>query len=62
MSARIAVAAAVLALAGTTFVSAAGTLDYEFYKAKVQPIFLPEAPRPRALRDVPRRRPEHASS
>ena len=44
MSARIAVAAAVLALAGTTFVSAAVTLDYEFYKAKVQPIFLQKRP------------------
>jgi hypothetical protein len=44
MSARIAVAAAVFALAGTTFVSAAVTLDYEFYKAKVQPIFLQKRP------------------
>src|SRR5580704_14215738 len=44
MSARVAVAAAVLALASTTFVSAAGTLDYEFYKAKVQPIFLQKRP------------------
>ena len=44
MSVRVAVAAAALALAGTTFVSAAGTLDYEFYKAKVQPIFLQKRP------------------
>jgi len=44
MSARTAIAATVLALAGTTFVSAAGTLDYEFYKAKVQPIFLQKRP------------------
>jgi len=44
MSARVAVAAAAFALAGTTFVSAAGTLDYEFYKAKVQPIFLQKRP------------------
>jgi hypothetical protein len=39
MSIRVA-AAVTLALASTTLVSAAGTLDYEFYKAKVQPIFL----------------------
>jgi hypothetical protein len=39
MSIRAA-AAVILALASTTLVSAAGTLDYEFYKAKVQPIFL----------------------
>ena len=44
MSVRVAIAAAVLALAGTTFVAAAGTLDYEFYKAKVQPIFLQKRP------------------
>ena len=44
MSVRVAVAAAVFALAGTTLVSAAGTLDYEFYKAKVQPIFLQKRP------------------
>jgi hypothetical protein len=31
---------AFFALASATFVSAAGTLDYDFYKAKVQPIFL----------------------
>jgi hypothetical protein len=44
MSVRVAIAAAALALAGTTFVSAAGTLDYEFYKAKVEPIFLQKRP------------------
>jgi len=33
----------VLALAGATFASAA-TLDYDFYKAKVQPIFLAKRP------------------
>jgi hypothetical protein len=44
MSVRVVVAAAVLALASTTFVSAAATLDYEFYKAKVQPIFLVKRP------------------
>jgi hypothetical protein len=37
-------AAAAFALAGTTLVSAAGTLDYEFFKAKVQPIFLAKRP------------------
>jgi hypothetical protein len=40
MRARAIAAAFVFALAGTTFVFAAGTLDYDFYKAKVQPIFL----------------------
>jgi hypothetical protein len=40
MRARAVAAAVVLALASTTFVSAAGTLDYDFFKAKVQPIFL----------------------
>jgi len=48
MAARAAIAAGfVLALAGTTWdttwVSAA-TLDYDFYKAKVQPIFLAKRP------------------
>src|ERR1700729_3895516 len=38
------VAAAVLALASGTLVSHAATLDYEFYKAKVQPIFLAKRP------------------
>jgi hypothetical protein len=40
MSVRIIIAAAAFALASTSLVPAAGTLDYEFYKAKVQPIFL----------------------
>jgi hypothetical protein len=40
MSVRVVVAAATFALASTSLVPAAGTLDYEFYKAKVQPIFL----------------------
>jgi hypothetical protein len=51
MSVRIAVvavaatAAAALALGSATLTSrAAGTLDYEFYKAKVQPIFLTKRP------------------
>src|SRR6201993_2697070 len=44
MSARAVAGGFVLALAGITFVSAAGTLDYEFYKAKVQPIFLAKRP------------------
>ena len=41
---RIGIVAAAFALVGTTFVAAAGTLDYEFYKAKVQPIFLTKRP------------------
>jgi hypothetical protein len=48
VSFRIAVVAAVagsaLILAGVRLVSAAGTLDYEFYKAEVQPIFLAKRP------------------
>ena len=48
MSVRITVGGAVVAtfaLAGATLVSdAAGTLDYEFYKARVQPIFLTKRP------------------
>src|SRR5580698_7435734 len=40
MSIRVVVAAMMFALASTSLVPAAGTLDYEFYKAKVQPIFL----------------------
>jgi hypothetical protein len=40
MSVRVVVAVtAAFALASSTLVSAAGKLDYEFYKAKVQPIF-----------------------
>ena len=44
MSVRVVIAAAAFALASTTLVSAAGTLDYDFYKAKVQPIFLLKRP------------------
>ena len=45
MSARAVVAAAAIALAGTTLASnAAGTLDYDFFKARVQPIFLEKRP------------------
>src|ERR1700684_2858433 len=44
MFVRVIVAAAMFALAGTSLVPAAGTLDYEFYKAKVQPIFLLKRP------------------
>src|SRR6202162_638141 len=44
MSVRVVVAAAMFALASTSLVPAAGTLDYEFYKAKVQPIFLAKRP------------------
>jgi hypothetical protein len=44
MRARAVAAAFVFALASTTFVSAAGTLDYDFFKAKVQPIFLEKRP------------------
>ena len=45
MSVRIAVAAAAFALVSATFIfDAAGTLDYAFYKAKVQPIFLAKRP------------------
>ena len=44
MSVRVVVAAAMLALASTSLVPAAGTLDYDFYKAKVQPIFLLKRP------------------
>src|SRR6202047_1018274 len=40
MSVRVVVATAMFALASTAIVPAAGTLDYDFYKAKVQPIFL----------------------
>jgi len=39
----VAIAAAAPAL-NATLVSAAGALDYEFYKAKVQPIFLVKRP------------------
>src|SRR5580658_7342349 len=44
MFVRIGVVAGAAALIGTTLVSAAGSLDYEFYKAKVQPIFLAKRP------------------
>src|ERR1700692_591405 len=44
MSVRVVVAAAMFALASTALVPAAGTLDYDFYKAKVQPIFLAKRP------------------
>ena len=43
MRARAAIAGLGLALASASFVSAA-TLDYDFYKAKVQPIFLAKRP------------------
>ncbi len=44
MRARAVAAGFAFALASTTFVSAAATLDYDFYKAKVQPIFLEKRP------------------
>ena len=44
MTVRIAVAAAFVLASGTLMSGAAGTLDYEFYKAKVQPIFLAKRP------------------
>ena len=44
MSVRVVVAATMFALASTSLVPAAGTLDYDFYKAKVQPIFLAKRP------------------
>ena len=44
MSVRFVIAAASFALASTAIVPAAGTLDYDFYKAKVQPIFLAKRP------------------
>src|ERR1700692_3555015 len=44
MFVRAALAAAIFALASTAIVPAAGTLDYDFYKAKVQPIFLAKRP------------------
>jgi hypothetical protein len=44
MFVRVVVAAAIFALASTAIVPAAGTLDYDFYKAKVQPIFLVKRP------------------
>jgi hypothetical protein len=44
MSVRVVVAATMFALASTSLVPAAGTLDYDFYKAKVQPIFLLKRP------------------
>jgi len=57
---RIGIVAAAFALVGTTFVAAAGTLDYEFYKAKVQPIFLTKRPG-MPLRDVSCRRRQYVS-
>src|SRR5216684_2137718 len=47
MSHRIVIAAAAisaLVLAGTTAVSPAAALDYDYFKAKVQPIFLTKRP------------------
>jgi hypothetical protein len=44
MFVRIGIVAGAAALIGTTLVAAAGSLDYEFYKAKVQPIFLAKRP------------------
>src|SRR3974390_947388 len=45
MPVRIAAAGGAVTLASVTFAArAAGTLDYEFYKAKVQPIFLAKRP------------------
>jgi hypothetical protein len=44
MRVRAVAAGFAFALASTTLVSAAATLDYDFYKAKVQPIFLEKRP------------------
>ena len=44
MSVRVVIAAVIFALASTVIVPAAATLDYDFYKAKVQPIFLAKRP------------------
>src|SRR5258707_13713169 len=44
MSVRVVVTAGIIALASSALVPAAGTLDYAFYKAKVQPIFLAKRP------------------
>src|ERR1700758_2533032 len=44
MSVRLVIAAATFALASTSILPAAATLDYDFYKAKVQPIFLAKRP------------------
>src|ERR1700727_2020455 len=44
MSVRFVIAAATFALASTSLVPAAGPLYYEFYKTKVQPIFLAKRP------------------
>jgi hypothetical protein len=44
MRTRAVAAAFAFALASTTLVSAAGSLDYDFFKAKVQPIFLEKRP------------------
>jgi len=44
LAVRAALAAGALVLSSITVVSAASTLDYEFFKAKVQPIFLAKRP------------------
>ena len=44
MVVRFAVVASAFLMASITLVPAAGTLDYDFYKAKVQPIFLAKRP------------------
>ncbi len=44
MVVRFAVVASAFLLTSATLVPAASTLDYEFYKAKVQPIFLAKRP------------------
>jgi hypothetical protein len=44
MVVRFAVVPSAFLLASVTFVPAAGALDYDFYKAKVQPIFLAKRP------------------
>ena len=60
MKARIAtltatVAAAALLATAPLVTRAETSLDYDYFKAKVQPIFLTKRPDPCALRDVPRR-------
>lgn len=44
MSVRLVAAAAAFAVATASFASQAATLDYEYFKAKVQPIFLTKRP------------------
>ena len=44
MSVRIAIAAACVLGSATLVANAAATLDYDFFKAKVQPIFLEKRP------------------